>query len=70
MTAGTKDKRGITSQLVTVKDLNPQNLYNSIRYDSRIAIGNFTFTDKSLQLGHLKVIFLIQQDDLFYFTSY
>ncbi len=55
MTAGTKDKRGITSQLVTVKNLDPQKLYNSMKNDSKMAVGNFTFTDKALELGHLKV---------------
>lgn len=55
MTAGTKDKRGITSQLVTVKNLDPQKLYNSLKSDSKMAVGNFTFIDKPLELGHLKV---------------
>lgn len=55
MTAGTKDKRGVTSQLVTVKNMDPQKLYNSTKLDGKIAVGNFTFTDKPLELGHLKV---------------
>lgn len=55
MTAGTKDKRAITSQLVSVKHVEPLKLLNSVQSNTRIAVGNFAFTEKPLQLGHLKV---------------
>ncbi|XP_057372375.1 pseudouridylate synthase 7 homolog [Daphnia carinata] len=54
MTAGTKDKRAITSQLVTVKSVEPLKLLNSVRSNAKIAVGNFTYTEKPLQLGNLK----------------
>ncbi|KAI9561011.1 hypothetical protein GHT06_011967 [Daphnia sinensis] len=54
MTAGTKDKRAITSQLVTVNYVEPLRLFNSVKNNTKIAVGNFTFTDKPLQLGNLK----------------
>jgi tRNA(Glu) U13 pseudouridine synthase TruD len=55
MTAGTKDKRAMTSQLVTVRNTEPLKILNSVRNNSKIAVGNFSFTKKPLQLGHLKV---------------
>ena len=55
MTAGTKDKRGITSQLVTVKNVDPKKLLNSVRNNSKIALGNFSYCEQPLQLGQLKV---------------
>ena len=55
MTAGTKDKRAMTSQLVTVRNTEPLKILNSVRNNPKIAVGNFSFTKKPLQLGHLKV---------------
>lgn len=55
-TAGTKDKRAITSQLVTVKHCEPKKLLNSVNSDHKILVGNFAFREQPLQLGKLKVI--------------
>jgi tRNA pseudouridine13 synthase len=55
MTAGTKDKRAITSQLVTLKNTEPLKILNSVRNNPKIAVGNFSFTKQPLQLGNLKV---------------
>jgi len=55
MTAGTKDKRAITSQLVTVKNTEPLKILNSVRNNPKMAVGNFSFTKQPLQLGNLKV---------------
>lgn len=55
MTAGTKDKRAITSQLVTVKYVEPLKLFDSVKSNKKVAVGNFAFTEKPLQLGNLKV---------------
>jgi tRNA pseudouridine13 synthase len=55
MTAGTKDKRAITSQLVTVKNTEPLKILNCVKNNAKIAVGNFSFTKKPLQLGNLKV---------------
>jgi tRNA(Glu) U13 pseudouridine synthase TruD len=55
MTAGTKDKRAMTSQLVTVNYMDPVKILNSVQNCTKIAVGNFSFTKKPLQLGHLKV---------------
>ena len=54
MTAGTKDKRAITSQLVTVRNTDPVKILNSVKNNSKIAVGNFSFTKEPLQLGNLK----------------
>lgn len=54
MTAGTKDKRAITSQLVTVKYVEPLKLFDSVKSNKKVAVGNFAFTEKPLQLGNLK----------------
>jgi tRNA(Glu) U13 pseudouridine synthase TruD len=55
MTAGAKDKRAMTSQLVTVNYRDPAKILNSVRNSSHIAVGNFSFTKNPLQLGELKV---------------
>lgn len=55
MTAGTKDKRAITSQLVTVKNCEPKRLIQSMKFDDRIAVGNFTLVENPIELGYLKV---------------
>ncbi len=55
MTAGTKDKRAITSQLVTLRNTEPLKILNSVRNNPKIAVGNFSFTKQPLQLGNLKV---------------
>nr|CAH0108075.1 unnamed protein product [Daphnia galeata] len=54
MTAGTKDKRAMTSQLVTVNYRDPAKILNSVQNSTKIAVGNFCFTNKPLQLGNLK----------------
>jgi tRNA pseudouridine13 synthase len=51
--AGTKDKRAITSQLVTASKVLPKRLLG-VR-DNRYACGNFSFVNKPLRLGALKV---------------
>lgn len=58
MTAGTKDKRAITSQLVTLKNTEPLKILNSVRNNPKIAVGNFSFTKQPLQLGNLKVLLI------------
>lgn len=58
MTAGTKDKRAITSQLVSVKHVDPKKLLESMRDDTKVAVGNFSYKYEPLQLGHLKVVLL------------
>ena len=55
MTSGVKDKRAMTSQLVTVPFRDPVRILNSVKDSTKIAVGNFSFTEKPLQLGHLKV---------------
>jgi tRNA(Glu) U13 pseudouridine synthase TruD len=55
MTAGFKDKRAMTSQLVTLPYIDPVRILNSVQNSTKIAVGNFSFTEKPLQLGHLKV---------------
>lgn len=54
-TAGTKDKRAITCQFVTIKYGDAKQLLNALANDPKIAIGNFSFTETPLQLGHLRV---------------
>ena len=51
--AGTKDKRAITSQLVTASKVLPKRLLG-VR-DNRYAFGNFSYVNKPLRLGALKV---------------
>lgn len=55
--AGTKDKRAVTSQLVTAKSMDPNMLARTMANDYKIAVGNFKPRSKIIQLGDLKVIF-------------
>jgi len=53
--AGTKDRRGRTSQWVTAKNVEPIRLLNSVRNHDRIHVGNFSYPEEVLHLGDLKV---------------
>lgn len=48
-----------------MKHGDPKQLLNALANENRIAIGNFTFTDTPLQLGHLKVRFQAPFSNLF-----
>jgi tRNA pseudouridine13 synthase len=55
--AGNKDKRGITTQKISVINTVPEELTNLTRqrfWDRRIEIGNFEFKEEELRLGLLK----------------
>ncbi|XP_046633409.1 uncharacterized protein LOC124312900 isoform X1 [Daphnia pulicaria] len=56
MTAfSTHEKGTITSQLVTAnKNLDPTKMKCDLKSESKLAFGNFTFTDKPVQQGSLK----------------
>ncbi len=64
MTAcSTHEKGTITSQLVTAnRNLDPMKLKCDLKSESKLAFGNFTFTDKPVQQGSLKVT------QMFFFT--
>lgn len=54
--AGTKDRRAVTSQLVSAWRLDPKKLLNSVRrYNKRpfLKVGNFSFKKDPLKLGQL-----------------
>lgn len=51
--AGTKDKRGITTQMFCIKKREPQQIAKSIRGFRNIKIGNFEFQTDVLKLGQL-----------------
>lgn len=56
-TAGSKHEiKTITCQLVTANQyLDPKKLKCDLKLDSKVAFGNFTYTDKPLQQESLKV---------------
>ena len=49
--AGVKDKRGKTSQRVSVKRVQPQQISGSVKHNKSIQVGNFTFHQQPLTLG-------------------
>ncbi|KAL7642508.1 UNVERIFIED_CONTAM: hypothetical protein RMT77_007069 [Armadillidium vulgare] len=51
--SGVKDKRAKTSQLVSVRQVAPQNIASAMSNFARIHVGNFTFRSKPLKLGNL-----------------
>lgn len=51
--AGTKDKRGITTQMFCIKKREPQQIHKVTRNIRNIKIGNFEFKKDVLKLGHL-----------------
>lgn len=51
--AGTKDKRGITTQMFCIKRRYPLQIKNSLRGIRNIKIGNFHFKNEVLKLGRL-----------------
>lgn len=53
-TAGTKDKRGVTTQRCTVFRVQPDQLRNLNRKLNGIKLGNFKFVNERLGLGDLK----------------
>ncbi|KAK3103872.1 hypothetical protein FSP39_022552 [Pinctada imbricata] len=52
--AGTKDKRAITSQEVTVYRVRAERLQKANRYFYRMALGNFRYVEQPLKLGQLQ----------------
>ncbi|KAE8751515.1 hypothetical protein FOCC_FOCC001762 [Frankliniella occidentalis] len=52
--AGTKDRRGITSQLMCIRRGEPSRLFNLSKGLHNVCLGNFTFKENSLKLGDLK----------------
>jgi tRNA pseudouridine13 synthase len=50
--AGTKDKRGNTTQMISVRKLNADNVAKA--YTRNIWTGNYVYKDFSLKLGDLK----------------
>lgn len=52
--AGTKDKRGKTSQLISIKKGDPSRIVQAARQLQNIFVGNFTFKPEPLKLGQLK----------------
>lgn len=52
--AGAKDKRGVTSQFMTLYRMHPQRLLGVARNLQGISVGNFEFVGKELKLGDLK----------------
>lgn len=51
--AGTKDKRGITVQLVSAWKIEPRKILNSTSRLYGIKVGNFRFANEGLKLGDL-----------------
>lgn len=51
--AGTKDKRAITSQEVTVYRVKAEKLVGANRYFYKMALGNFRYVEQPLKLGQL-----------------
>jgi tRNA pseudouridine13 synthase len=55
--AGNKDKRGITTQLISIYNTLPEEVISASRklfWDKRILVENFFFTENSLKLGQLR----------------
>uniref|UniRef100_A0A6B2L0D4 TRUD domain-containing protein n=1 Tax=Arcella intermedia TaxID=1963864 RepID=A0A6B2L0D4_9EUKA len=52
-TAGTKDKRAITSQLITIKKVDAKRIRDSAAKLKGIKVGNFSYVHKPLKLGSL-----------------
>lgn len=52
--AGTKDKRGITSQLMCIKRGEPSRMYHLSKGIYNVYLGNYSFKTKPLRLGDLK----------------
>ncbi|XP_034239113.1 LOW QUALITY PROTEIN: pseudouridylate synthase 7 homolog [Thrips palmi] len=52
--AGTKDKRGITSQLMSIRRGEPHRLYKISKGIHNAYFGNYCFKEKPLRLGDLK----------------
>lgn len=48
---GYKDKRCVSSQLVSVPEVNPQRLYNVTKDNWAIKVGNFCYKNEPLKLG-------------------
>lgn len=52
--AGTKDKRGTTSQLMSIRRGEPHRLFKISRFMGGVYLGNYCFKEKPLRLGDLK----------------
>lgn len=52
--AGTKDRRGITSQLMSIRRVEPSRVFNLSKCVPGLFLGNYCFKDKPLRLGDLK----------------
>lgn len=53
--AGTKDKKAVTSQLVTVKNVEPHLLFRSMKQNASISVGNFSYAENPVRSGNLRV---------------
>ncbi|CAL4235030.1 unnamed protein product, partial [Meganyctiphanes norvegica] len=49
--AGIQDKRGKTSQSISLFEVSPQRLYNATKDNWAMKVGNFSFHQKPIQLG-------------------
>lgn len=52
--AGTKDKRGKTSQWISVKKMEPMKIFQAAKRCQGLRVGNFKFLAEPLRLGSLK----------------
>lgn len=52
--AGTKDKRGVTSQWLSIFKIEPKRLHEASGLLRNIKIGNYCYKQKTLSLGDLK----------------
>lgn len=52
--AGTKDKRGKTSQWCCLRKVQPERIDRAAKQLSAIKVGNFKFKSETLKLGHLQ----------------
>jgi tRNA pseudouridine13 synthase len=52
--AGTKDRRGVTAQYVTVKHVRPERIAGVNARDAGVRVGNFETVARGLGLGHLR----------------
>jgi TruD family tRNA pseudouridine synthase len=52
--AGTKDRRGKTSQLCCIKHKDPKTIFKAASRLQNIYVGNFSFKPDVLKLGHLR----------------
>lgn len=51
--AGIKDKKAVTYQFATIRDISPQKLLQASSELPSIEIGNFAYVEKELKIGEL-----------------